>query len=216
MALATVGEDGLPSLRMMLLEDFDSRGFVIQTNLESPKARALAATPAAALAFYWPLLVRQVRVTGRVEPLPRDEMAGYFAQAPSGVQAMLRACHQSQVIADRSELERMFAESVKSSDTGLPAHWGGYRLVVATIEFWQGRENWLQDRLRYTRTDRLAHRTPRAVVTAPSHPSPLGERRPESVRLRRQPREVGPSRGERRGTPTQGRGRASALPWRLR
>jgi pyridoxamine 5'-phosphate oxidase len=66
---------------------------------------------------------------------------------------MLRACRQSQVIADRSELERMFAESSQSSDTGLPAHWGGYRLVVATIEFWQGRENWLQDRLRYTRTD---------------------------------------------------------------
>jgi pyridoxamine 5'-phosphate oxidase len=153
MALATVGEDGLPSLRMMLLEDFDSRGFVIQTNLESPKAHALAATPAAALAFYWPLLVRQVRVTGRVEPLTRDEMAGYFAQAPSGVQAMLRACQQSQVIADRAELERMFAVSVASGDAGLPDHWGGYRLVVATIEFWQGRENWLQDRLRYTRTD---------------------------------------------------------------
>ncbi|HLZ28323.1 MAG TPA: pyridoxamine 5'-phosphate oxidase [Chloroflexota bacterium] len=152
MALATVGEDGLPALRMMLLEDFDSRGFVIQTNLESPKARALAATPAAALAFYWPLLVRQVRVTGRVEPLTRDEMAGYFARAPAGVQAMLRACHQSQVIADRSELERMFAESLSAAPAGVPDHWGGYRLIVATIEFWQGRANWLQDRLRYTRT----------------------------------------------------------------
>jgi len=153
MALATVGEDGLPSLRMMLLEDYDARGFVIQTNLESPKARALAATPAAALAFYWPRLVRQVRVTGRVEPLARDEMATYFARAPTGVQAMLRACRQSQVIADRSELERAYAESLALGATGLPPHWGGYRLEAATIEFWQGRENWLQDRLRYSRID---------------------------------------------------------------
>jgi pyridoxamine 5'-phosphate oxidase len=153
MALATVGSDGLPSLRMMLLEDFDERGFVIQTNLESPKAAALRATPAAALAFFWPQLVRQVRVTGTVEPLAREEMAVYYARTPSGVQAMLRACRQSQVITDRAALERVYAESLQVADTGLPDHWGGYRLKVATIEFWQGRQNWLQDRLRYTRTD---------------------------------------------------------------
>jgi pyridoxamine 5'-phosphate oxidase len=153
MALATVGSDGLPSLRMMLLEDFDERGFVIQTNLESPKAAALRATPAAALTFFWPQLVRQVRVTGTVEPLAREEMAVYYARTPSAVQAMLRACRQSQVIADRAALERMYAESLQVVDASLPDHWGGYRLKVATIEFWQGRQNWLQDRLRYTRTD---------------------------------------------------------------
>jgi pyridoxamine 5'-phosphate oxidase len=153
MALATVGADGLPSLRMMLLEDVDDRGFVFQTNLESPKAQALEATPAAALAFFWPHLVRQVRVTGSVAPLSRDEMASYFARTPSDVQTMLRACRQSQVIANRSELERIYAESLASTDTGLPARWGGYRLHVLTIEFWQGRPHWLQDRLRYTRID---------------------------------------------------------------
>jgi pyridoxamine 5'-phosphate oxidase len=153
MALATVGTDGLPSLRMMLLEDFDERGFVIQTNLESPKAAALRATPAAALAFFWPQLVRQVRVTGSVEPLPRDEMAVYYTRTPSSVQAMLRACRQSQVIPDRATLERLYTESLQVPDPTLPDHWGGYRLRAATIEFWQGRENWLQDRLRYTRTD---------------------------------------------------------------
>jgi pyridoxamine 5'-phosphate oxidase len=153
MALATVGADGLPSLRMMLLEDFDERGFVIQTNLESPKAAALRATPAAALTFFWPQLVRQVRVTGTVEPLAREEMAVYYARTPSAVQAMLRACRQSQVIADRAALERMYAESLQVVDASLPDHWGGYRLKVATIEFWQARPNWLQDRLRYTRTD---------------------------------------------------------------
>jgi pyridoxamine 5'-phosphate oxidase len=66
---------------------------------------------------------------------------------------MLRACRQSQVIADRAELERMYAAALESPDTGLPAHWGAFRLTVTTIEFWQGRENWLQDRLRYTRTE---------------------------------------------------------------
>src|SRR5919197_4314675 len=84
MALATVTEDGLPSVRMMLLEHFDARGFVIQTNLVSPKARHLARVPRAALTFFWPLLVRQVRVTGGVEPLPRSEMEGYFADTPPG------------------------------------------------------------------------------------------------------------------------------------
>jgi pyridoxamine 5'-phosphate oxidase len=153
MALATVGSDGLPAVRMMLLEDVDERGFVFQTNLDSPKAEALGATPAAALAFFWPHVLRQVRVTGRVEPLTRAEVATYFARSPSNIQAMLRACRQSQVIADRSELEQMYAAALESTDTGLPAHWGGYRLHIATIEFWQGRENWLQDRLRYIRTD---------------------------------------------------------------
>jgi pyridoxamine 5'-phosphate oxidase len=153
MALATVGADGLPTVRMMLLEDVDERGFVFQTNLDSPKACALAAKPVAALTFFWPHLVRQVRVTGRVERLLHAEEAAYFARTPTDIQAMLRACQQSQVIADRAELERIYAESWTSSPTGVPVHWGGWRLSVESIEFWQGREHWLQDRLRYTRTD---------------------------------------------------------------
>jgi pyridoxamine 5'-phosphate oxidase len=153
MALATVGVDGLPAVRMLLLEDVDERGFVFQTNLESPKARDLAATPAAALVFFWPLAVRQVRVTGSVEALTRDESATYYAPTPPTIQAMLRACRQSQVIADRAELEHMYTAALSSPESGLPAHWGAYRLTVRTIEFWQGRADWLQDRLRYTRTE---------------------------------------------------------------
>jgi pyridoxamine 5'-phosphate oxidase len=151
MALATASIDAKPSVRMVLLEDVDERGFAFQTNIESPKAADLAAMPSAALVFFWPRLVRQVRVTGGVKALSRDEVAAYFAQAAAGVQAMLRACHQSQVIADRAELERAYAEAVESPEHGVPPHWGGYRLRVETIEFWQGRQNWLQDRLRYTR-----------------------------------------------------------------
>ncbi len=152
MALATAGSDGVPSVRMVLLEDVDERGFAFQTNLESPKALDLAAVPHAALVFFWPRLLRQVRVTGGVEPLGRDEVAAYFSAAPSAIQTMIRACRQSEVIADRGELERAYANAQGSAEDGVPAYWGGYRLHVDTIEFWQGRQNRLQDRLRYTRT----------------------------------------------------------------
>lgn len=151
MALATSSPDGTPSVRMVLLDDVDERGLVFQTNLESPKAADLTAQPRAALAFFWPRLLRQVRVTGSVSSLARDEAAAYYAQQPSAIQAMIRACRQSQVIADRGELERAYTAALQTPGDGIPAHWGGYRLYVATIEFWQGRQNWLQDRLRYTR-----------------------------------------------------------------
>jgi pyridoxamine 5'-phosphate oxidase len=151
MALATVDAEGAPSLRMMLLEHFDERGFIIQTNLHSPKAEHLERSPRAALAFFWPLLVRQVRVTGTVSEISRTEMASYFANTPDGVRAMLRACRQSQPIASRAALEQLYADSVATGELDLPDHWGGYLLTVESIEFWQGRPNWLQDRLRYTR-----------------------------------------------------------------
>ncbi len=151
MALATCGPDGVPAVRMVLFEDVDERGFTFQTNLESPKAIALTALPRAAVVFFWPLLLRQVRVTGAVTLLDRDEVAAYFAAAATPIQTMIRACHQSTVIADRAALERAYLYAQRSSDSGVPAHWGGYRLHIDTIEFWQGRQNWLQDRLRYTR-----------------------------------------------------------------
>ncbi len=153
MALATCDADGLPAVRMVLFEDVDERGFTFQTNMESPKAVALSAVPRAAVVFFWPKLVRQVRVTGVATPLDRSEVAAYFSAAPSAIQAMIRACRQSTVIPDRAALERAYLAAQGSSDRGVPAHWGGYRLHIETIEFWQGRQNWLQDRLRYSRTD---------------------------------------------------------------
>jgi pyridoxamine 5'-phosphate oxidase len=152
MALATVDATGAPTVRMMMLEAADERGFAFQTNLDSPKAHHLATRPGAALAFFWPRVQRQVRVTGTIEPLGRVEVTRFYDQLPDGVHTMLQACHQSQVIADRAELERAFAQALENPQLGVPAHWGGYRLKVETIEFWQGRPNWLQDRLRYTRT----------------------------------------------------------------
>jgi pyridoxamine 5'-phosphate oxidase len=136
---------------MVLLERLDARGFVFQTNLESPKARDLASTPQAAVTFFWPSFIRQVRVSGAVEELSRTEAQSYFAPMPDEIQAMLRACRQSEVIADRATLERAFQEAVASRERSLPDYWGAYRLVPEWIEFFQGRQHWLQDRLRYTR-----------------------------------------------------------------
>jgi pyridoxamine 5'-phosphate oxidase len=151
MALATVGIDGTPRVRMMMLEYADVRGFVFQTDVEGPKATELAALPRAALAFFWPTMVRQVRVTGPVTPLSRDEVAVLFARQAPGIQTMIRACRQSQVIPDRATLEALYGRALASEDRRLPTHWGGYRVEPETVEFWQGRPNWLQDRLRYTR-----------------------------------------------------------------
>jgi len=151
MALATVAADGTPSARMVLLEAIDADGFVFQTNTDSPKARDLDANPRAALTFFWSILLRQVRVSGTVELLPRSVVEGFFAATPEPLQVMLRACRQSQPIPDRAALEKAYADALRSGDTRVPDDWGAYRLRVEQIEFWQGRENRLQDRLRYTR-----------------------------------------------------------------
>src|SRR4051794_13456506 len=147
MALATVAADGTPSARMVLLEAIDAEGFVFQTNTESPKGRDLAANRRAALTFFWSILLRQVRINGTIELLPRSIVEGFFAATPEPLQVMLRACRQSQVIADRGALERAYAEALGSGGNSVPHDWGAYRLRVETIEFLQVRENRLQDRL---------------------------------------------------------------------
>jgi len=151
MNLATATADGAPSARMVLLEALDADGFVFQTNTESPKARDLAANPRAALTFFWPIQLRQVRASGRVELLPRSVVDRFFAATPQPLQVMLRACRQSQIIPDRATLEQSYAAALRSGQSGAPSDWGAYRLRAETIEFWQGRTNRLQDRLRYTR-----------------------------------------------------------------
>jgi len=151
MALATVDTHGAPSSRMVLLEALDADGFVFQTNTDSPKARDLAANPRAALTFFWPILVRQVRVRGTVSGMARSVVEELFARTPRGIQVMLRACRQSTVIADRATLERNYAEALAAGDGGVPSDWAAFRVRPESVEFWQGRENQLQDRLRYSR-----------------------------------------------------------------
>jgi pyridoxamine 5'-phosphate oxidase len=150
--LATASPEGVPSARAVILRGFDPRGFVFFTNYESPKARDLDANPTAALVFLWPELHRQVRVSGRVERVSREESEAYFATRPPGHRLGAWASPQSKVIRGRGELDRVFDEArtrFPGEEVPLPPFWGGYRVVPGSMEFWQGRENRLHDRVRY-------------------------------------------------------------------
>jgi pyridoxamine 5'-phosphate oxidase len=152
MTLATC-VDGKPSARVVLLKDFDKRGFVFFTNYASDKGRQLEENPNAALVFYWMEVERQIRIQGRVVKTSRKESAGYFHSRPAGAQLGAWASHQSQVIDGRRVLDARLEEMKQRFAEGqipLPPHWGGYRLKPDRIEFWQGRPDRLHDRFRYT------------------------------------------------------------------
>ena len=154
MTLATVDAAGQPAARTVLLKGIDRRGLTFYTNLDSRKARELAANPKAALLFWWPPHARQVRFEGAIEPVGAAEADAYFATRPRGSQIGAWASAQSSVIADRAALEaseQEIAERFAGGTVPRPPFWGGYRLLPERVEFWQGRTNRLHDRLRYTR-----------------------------------------------------------------
>ncbi len=152
MTLATADHDGRPCARIVLLKSFDERGFVFYTNYDSRKGDELAQNPQACLLFYWPQLWRQVRIEGSVEKTSAAESDQYFHSRPLGSKTGAWASEQSSVIANRATLEKRFEEfDFKfGANVPRPPHWGGYRVKPKVIEFWQGQENRLHDRLRYT------------------------------------------------------------------
>ncbi len=153
MVLSTNGLDGVPSSRTVLLKAADERGFSFFTNYSSKKGSEIAANPSATLLFPWFSLERQIHITGSLIKTSEEESLAYFAKRPYGSQLGALASDQSDIVADRKDLEsRLAALKVKHPEGQVPKplHWGGYRLIPSSFEFWQGRTNRLHDRFKFT------------------------------------------------------------------
>jgi pyridoxamine 5'-phosphate oxidase len=153
MTLATVGSDGSPSARIVLLKDVDADGYTFFTNYESKKGKQLEVNPKAALVFFWPELERQVRIEGKVIKALRRTSDEYFNVRPEGSKIGAWSSPQSRRIPNREYMESLhndYLQLFRNKMLERPENWGGYKLIPALYEFWQGRENRLHDRFEYT------------------------------------------------------------------
>jgi pyridoxamine 5'-phosphate oxidase len=159
MTVATAGLDGSVGARTVSLRGLDDRGFAFYTNYLSPKARDIDENPRAALVFHWREVERQVRVAGPVARLSRDESLAYWRNRPLGSRLSALISPQSEVVADRAELEAAYDDAAAryGDDPPLSDAWGGYLVAPAEVELWEGRPNRLHDRVRYRRVDDRWH-----------------------------------------------------------
>jgi len=162
MTLATVSPQGLPSARILLLKEFSTEGFSFFTNYESDKAKDIENTPYGAIVFFWPQLEQQIRIEGKIKKVEPEDSDKYFNQRPIGSRIAALVSPQSKLIENRADLEKQVASINLDQEIKRPNYWGGYKLIPYSFEFWQGRENRLNDRIKYTKKgdtwiiDRLA------------------------------------------------------------
>ena len=156
MTVSTIGLDGFPKSRIVLLKEFDEEGFTFYTNYLSEKGKAIARNPKVCLSFFWPQSERQVIIKGTAKKTSEEESLQYFQSRPRGSQLGAWASEQSDVISSRDYLEKRLEaleKEYEGKDVPKPPHWGGYKIVPSQFEFWQGRANRLHDRIYFAKED---------------------------------------------------------------